>query len=167
MIAALVLTGGVVYAQQEAGDSELMVNGSLSLAVKNRDFTSDTGNIFLSYGYFLNPTFEVGGTFITGLQQGPDMYSVGPFIRLNFASGKLVPYVGSAFTFTRMTGSGDFESTNWERLDFDGGIRYFFRPNIAFVVSGAYGYSFPPEPLESDWDDTFSINLGLSFIWGH
>ena len=152
----LVLMATPVLAQQEAGDSELQLQGSLLLGVSGdtEDFGSATG----TYGRFLTDRQEAGGTLSVFLVSNGDWAgSGGPFYRYNFVSGsKTVPYVGAAAvaTFGEFAG-GDIQ------LDLEGGSRWFLTRNTAFSLSGVYSYDVDA----SDFADTLRVLFGFSYIW--
>lgn len=157
MAAVVLLAAGPAAAQQEAGDTELQLQGSLNLAFSD-DF-EDTGTVNALYGRFLTDRQEVGATVGAFFVSDGDLAGVaGPFYRYNFLSdGKAVPYVGAAVlaTFGEYTG-GDVQ------LDLEGGARWFLDRNAAFSLAGRYSYDVDA----SDFADRLQVLFGFSYLWG-
>ena len=144
-----------VLAQQEAGDSEIQLQGTISIS--NIKGVSDSGGVSATYGRFLTLRQEVGGNvtaFLTG--DGDVGGTVGPFYRFNFSSSKVVPYVGGAATTTY----GDFGdgSVQWQ---LEGGVRFFLDRKTAFSIQGV---TYQAENV--DFGDQLLIILGFSHLWG-
>lgn len=145
-----------VLAQQEAGDTELQIQGTISIS--NTKGGSDSGGVSATYGRFLTLRQEVGGNvtaFLTG--DGDVGGTVGPFYRFNFSNGKVVPYVGGAATTTY----GDFGGDDNLLLQLEGGVRFFLDRKTAFSIQGV---TYQSDNV--DFGDQLFIILGFSHLWG-
>jgi hypothetical protein len=143
-------------AQQERGDGEFQLQGSLNLGISGD--VDDSGTINLLYGRFLTEHQEVGGTIGTFINSSGDWSGFGgPFYRYNFTNdGKLVPYAGGALTAT----FGDFSQSDY-LLSLEGGARYFVNRNTAFTVAGTYYYDVDA----SEFADYLQVLFGFSYVW--
>jgi hypothetical protein len=143
-------------AQQEQGDSEFQLQGSLNLGISGD--VDDSGTINLLYGRFFTKNQEVGGTVGTFINSSGDWSGVaGPFYRYNFTSdGKLVPYAGAALTAT----FGDYSNSDY-LLSLEGGARYFVSRSTAFTVAGTYYYDVDA----ADFADYLQVLFGFSYVW--
>lgn len=145
-----------ILAQQEAGDTELQLQGNLSISGSGGG--SDSGGVNVLYGRFLTVRQEVGG-MVNGFFTGNGDFGgiVGPFYRFNFSAEKLVPYVGAAAT----TSFGDFGNSEDDLfLTLEGGFRYFLDRRTAFSVQGQTYQSD-----HQDFGDQLSILIGFSRLW--
>lgn len=145
-----------VLAQQEAGDTELQLQGTISIS--NTDGGTDSGGVSATYGRFLTLRQEVGGN-ITGFldEEGDFGGTVGPFYRFNFSNENIVPYVGAAATTT----FGDFGGDDNLLLNLEGGVRFFLDRKTAFTIQGLTYQSD-----NQDFGDHLFIILGFSHLWG-
>ena len=143
-----------VLAQQQSGDSQLQLQGSLRLGAPGKG--QDSGSVFVSYGRFFTDRQEAGVS-ATGYIAGDDLAGFGgPFYRYNFSSGKRVPYVGAAAGAT----FGDFGAGSTV-LTFEAGIRFFINRNSAFSTGAITTYSID----ESEFDDGLNVVFGFSYLW--
>lgn len=155
-LCAILLTAVPAFAQQEGGDTELQLQGSLTLGLSEE--RNDSGTVNVVYGRFFTENQEIGGTvraFISG--DGDLAGAAGPFYRYNFLSGgKTVPYVGASVvgTFGEYSG-GDVE------LDLEGGARWFLDRNMAFSLSGLYTYDVDA----SEFSEVLQVLFGFSYFW--
>jgi hypothetical protein len=147
---------GPLAAQQQAGDTELQLQGSLNLVLSGDG--TESGSILGNYGRFLNDTFEVGGTVGAFFNADGDLSGIaGPFVRYNFSTGTTLPYVGSA-----LVGSwGDFSSGDF-LLTGEAGVRWFLQRNVAFTVAATTHYDIDA----SDHSDFLQVQFGFSYLWG-
>ena len=156
LVAVLVIAPLPITAQQQAGDTELQLQGSLSLSLD--DEVQDSGSVFVNYGRFFTDRQEAGVSVFASIFEDGDIGGFGgPFYRYNFASGKTVPYVGAALGAT----FGDF-STGDVLLTLEGGVRWFLQRNIAFTLAGNTNYDVD----ESELQDRLQVLFGFSYVWG-
>ena len=154
-LASFLMIAGVAAGQQQKGDSELQIQGSLTL-----DFNSggqDNGTVSLTWGRFFTDNQEAGLIVTSNVVNGDLLGNGGPFWRFNFGSGKTVPYFGLAAT----TNFGDFDGSGDILLDLEGGIRWFIQRNIAFSLAGRTSYDVD----RSDLDDQLQVLFGFSYFW--
>jgi hypothetical protein len=144
-------------AQQTTGDTELQLQGSLSLATSSTK--DDTGTVDLRYGRFLTDFQQIGLEAVVVVMGSHKLVGYGgPFYRYNFSTGKVVPYVGgsAAAAFGNSTfGKG-------ARFEAEGGVRYFLDRRTAFTVSATTGYSSDSHA----WDKRLQVLFGFSHLWG-
>jgi hypothetical protein len=156
LVAVLVIAPLPLAAQQQAGDTELQLQGSLSLSLD--DDVQDSGSVFVNYGWFFTDRQEVGASVFASIFEDGDVGGFGgPFYRYNFVSGTTVPYVGAAVGAT----FGDF-STGDVLLTLEGGVRWFLQRNIAFTLAGSTNYDVDASELQ----DRLQVLFGFSYIWG-
>jgi hypothetical protein len=155
-LAALVLLVTLpAFAQSEAGDTELQVQGSLSLGLD--DEFDDSGSVSVNYGRFFRARQEAGVTVFGTFNSDGDIAGFGgPFYRYNFSDGKTVPYVGAALGLA----FGDY-AVGDSLLNFEGGVRWFLERNIAFTLAGSTNYDVE----ESEFADRLQILFGFSYVW--
>ena len=155
-LASVLTIAGVAVGQQQKGDSELQIQGSLNL-----DFNSggqDNGSVSLTWGRFFTDNQEAGLSVFTFFNQDGDLAGFGgPFWRFNFGSGKTVPYAGLAAT----TAFSDNDVSGDVLLTFEGGVRWFLERNIAFSLAGQTSYDID----NSDLDDRLRVLFGFSYFW--
>jgi hypothetical protein len=155
-VAALLGLAGPVLGQQNTGDTELQLQGSLSVSGSGDQDTSGTVTVVL--GHFFTDLQEVGagvtGTFITGKFVG----SVAPFYRYNFSTGKIVPYLGvnAGTTFGKIAGGTSTLAS------VEGGVRFFVDRKTAFTVETSKTYFFKAK----EFDKGLTIQFGFSHLWG-
>lgn len=156
LVAVLVLASFPAAAQQQSGDSELQLQGSLALGLKGD--TPDNGTVYVNYGRFLTNRQELGGSVSVFLVGDSEIEGYGgPFYRYNFSTGKTVPYVGAS-----VAGSiGDYSAGNF-LLTVEGGVRWFLERNMAFTLAANENYDFD----RSEFADRLQILFGFSYIWG-
>lgn len=155
-VAAILLLAVPALAQQEQGDSEFQLQGSLNLGISGD--VDDSGTVNVLYGRFFTEHQEVGGTLGAFIDSNGDWSGVGgPFYRYNFTSdGKLVPYAGAALTTT----FGEYAGGDY-LLSLEGGARYFVSRSTAFTVAGTYYYDVDA----SDFADYLQVLFGFSYVW--
>lgn len=155
LVAVLLALTPPAFGQQTAGDSELQLQGSLTLGL-NGD-VPDNGSVFLNYGRFFTDRQEVGVSVFTFIINDGDFAGFGgPFYRYNFSSGKTVPYVGAAAAAP----FGEF-ATGDILLTFEGGVRWFLERNIAFTLAANSNYDVDA----SDFSDQLQVLFGFSYVW--
>jgi hypothetical protein len=144
------------FGQLQAGDTELQVQGSLSLAL-NDDF-DNSGSVTVNYGRFFKARQEAGiSTFAIFNDDGDLAGFGGPFYRYNFSDGKTVPYVGAALGVA----FGDY-AVGDSLLTLEGGVRWFLERNIAFSLAATTNYDID----ESEIADRLQLLFGFSYVWG-
>jgi hypothetical protein len=154
--AVLVAVAAPCQAQQQRGDNEFQLQGSLSLATSGSQ-TADSGAVDVRYGRFLTDYQQVGVEVTGTITGGPSLFgSVGPFYRYNFSKDKLVPYVGGGVTVLFGTQGG-----NGGELNVEGGVRYFYDRHTAFTVSATTGYTFN----NHTFGKTIAMLFGFSHLW--
>lgn len=138
--------------QQEKGDSELQLQGSVTVGGD-----TDTGTVALTWGRFLTRTQELGVSVVGTFNAEGDLSGLGgPFWRINLGSGKTVPYVGiAAFTDFGEFTSGDIV------VNAEAGVRWFLERNMAFTVAGSTFYDLDA----NEFDDRVRILFGFSYFW--
>jgi hypothetical protein len=143
-------------AQQEQGDTELQLQGSLSLGLD--DEFKNAGSANAIYGRFFTERQEIGGALRVNFNSDGDLSgAAGPFYRYNFLTGgKTVPYVGAAVAAT----FGEYQGGDIQ-LDLEGGARWFLARNMAFTLSGLYSYDVDA----SEFADRLAVLFGFSYLW--
>jgi len=156
LVVFFVLTSPL-FAQQKKGDSELQLQGSLTIGMSN-DFP-DFGLVNVRFGRFLTDRQEVGGTLLGVFSGDGDIGGMGgPFWRFNFTTNsKTVPYVGAAV----QGGFGDFYSDSDVLATLEGGVRWFLQRNMAFTVGAQMDYDVD----ESEFVDYLGVLFGFSYFW--
>ena len=145
-----------VAGQQKKGDNELQIQGSLNLNLDSGG--EDTGFVAFTWGRFFTDNQEAGLSVFTFFNESGDLAGFGgPFWRLNFGSGKTVPYVGlaAATAFSDSDVSGDV------LVSLEGGVRWFLERNIAFTLAGQTSYDIDT----SDFSDQLQVLFGFSYLW--
>jgi hypothetical protein len=157
ILMAALLCALPALAQQEKGDTELQLQGSLSLALD--EDLDDSGTVNVLFGRFFTRGQEIGATVRADISGDGDVGgAAGPFYRYNFLTGgKTVPYLGAAAvaTFGENQGGGDVQ------LDLEGGSRWFLSRNMAFTLSGVYSYDVDA----SEFADRLRVLFGFSYLW--
>ena len=149
------LLASMASAQPQKGDTELQLQGTLSLDIG--DAGNESGSVSVVFGQFLTDRQEVGGSVSVFIFNEGDFGGVGgPFWRYNFSSSDKVPYVGAAL----YTGFGDF-TTGDLILNLEAGVRFFLQRNMAFSVAGSTLYDLD----ESELSDTLQVLFGFSYFW--
>jgi hypothetical protein len=144
-------------AQQQKGDSELQLQGSLKLATSS-DF-EHSGGVNVNYGRFFTDRQEWGVTVSGAFLPDGDVAGFGgPFYRYNFSSGDVVPFVGGALGAS----FGEGAIGDGVQLAAEGGVRFFLDRSKAFTVTGQTYYSVD----NSELADTFDVLFGFSVFWG-
>lgn len=156
-LAAVLLTAALpASAQQQAGDSELQLQGSLSLGLKGD--APDNGTVFLNYGRFFTEKQELGLTVFAFVAGSSDLSGFGgPFYRYNFSSGKTVPYLG----VSAATPFGDFGGSDI-LLTFEAGVKWYLERNLAFSLAANSNY----DTDTSEFADQLQVLFGFSYVWG-
>ena len=156
---ALVLTlalAGNAAGQQEKGDNEIQIQGSLNLDLGGD--AEDSGVVIFNWGRFFTDNQEAGLTLLTNFDSSGDLAGIGgPFWRMNFGSGKRVPFIGVAAT----TNFSDSDVSSDFLLTLEGGMRWFLERNLAFSLSGRTNYDID----RSDFDDRLQVLFGFSYFW--
>lgn len=144
-------------AQQATGDTELQLQGSLSLSTSSAKDAA--GSVDLKYGRFFTDLQQAGlETTVVVIGNNKIVGYGGPFYRYNFSTGKLVPYVGAAAAVA----FGNSVFGKGGRVDAEGGVRYFLDRRTAFTASATTGYSFDSHA----WDKRLQLLFGFSHLWG-
>lgn len=145
-----------VLGQQQEGDRELQIQGSLSLATSSE--LEHSGGANLAYGRFFTDRQEWGVTAAAAFRQDGDIGgTAGPFYRYNFGTGATVPFVGAA----AVASFGDEGFGDNALLTAEGGVRFFLDRNRAFTVTGQTLYSID----ESEFADSINVLFGFSVFW--
>jgi hypothetical protein len=143
--------------QQAARDTELQVQGTLTIATSGNQDSS--GGVNLNVGRFFTDSQEIGvlasGTFQS---DGKFTGSGGPFYRYNFSTGTVVPYLGGAPTAS----FGSSGNGKGARLALEAGIRYFVDRKTAFSVEASTSYSFD----DKEFSKQLVFLFGFSHLWG-
>jgi hypothetical protein len=157
-ILAGVLTVSVpALAQQEEGDKELQIQGTLTLATSGD--TEHSGSVFVNFGKFFTLRQEAGLTLIGTFQEDGDLAGFGgPFYRFNFSAGRTAPFVGASAAAAFGT-SGFGEGV---LIGLEGGVRHYLSRRAAFSVAGQSGYSVD----DQEFSDSLNVVFGFSILWG-
>lgn len=156
-LAGLFLLVNPALAQQQEGDTELQLQGSLNLATSG-DF-DHSGGVNVNYGRFFTAKQEWGVMVSASFQSDGDLGGFGgPFYRYNFATEEVVPFVGA----TAAAAFGDGQIGDGALLAIEGGVRYFLDRNTAFSVTGQTLYSID----EGELGDSLNVLFGFSRFWG-
>jgi hypothetical protein len=155
-VAALLGLAGPVLGQQRTGDTELQLQGNLSVAGSGDQ--DNSGSVSVILGHFFTDLQEIGadvtGTFVAN---GKFVGSVAPFYRYNFSTGKIVPYLGvTAGTTFGNTGGGTSTLASVEV-----GARFFVDSKTAFTVNTGKSYFFK----QKEFDPGLNIAFGFSHLW--
>ena len=155
-LAVAVLIAAPVLAQQQRGDTELQLQGSLSISTKSGGH--DSGSAAVNWGRFFTDQQEAGVTVSTDFNSDGDLGGFGgPFWRLNLGQGKTVPYIGASVAATFGDSSSGDSIANLE-----GGVRWFLSRSSAFTLGGLYTY----DVKEKDFNDSVRVLFGFSYLWG-
>jgi hypothetical protein len=157
LVTALALSGGPLCAQQQAGDTELQLQGSLSLAASSRQ--NNSGAVDVKVGRFWRERQEIG-LQVTGYLSADRKISGygGPFYRYNFGNGHVVPYLGASAAAS----FGSFGTGKNGLLAAEGGVRFFLDRRTAFSLEGSTGYSLQ----DHQYSKQVQILFGFSHLWG-
>ena len=154
-IMALMSASGAL-GQQQKGDSQLQIQGSLNLDLSGD--SEDSGIAVLSWGRFFTDNQEAGISLSAVIVSDGDFAGFGgPFWRYNFGNGKTVPFIGASAAAS----FGDFSTGSDFLLTFEGGVRWFLERNIALSLSGTTTYDID----NSDFNDQLQVLFGFSYFW--
>jgi hypothetical protein len=159
-MAALLGLAAPVLGQQGTGDTELQLQGSLS--VGGGSGSQDMGTVAVVLGRFFTDRQEIGVDISASFSpNGKFGGSGGPSYRYNFLTGKVVPYVGASAgtTFGNFSGFGSSTST---LLSAEGGARFFVDRKTAFTVEAKKIYFFKTK----EFDKGLTVQFGFSHLWG-
>lgn len=159
VVAALLCLATPTLGQQGLGDTELQLQGSLS--VGNSGGQKDSGTVDLQFGRFFSDHQEIGITVMGQFQSGGKFGGTGgPYYRYNVAPGNVVPYLGispgSTFGTTSNSGERTFTATG------EAGVRFFADLKTSFTVSANKTYMFKSK----EFDKGLVIQFGFSHLWG-
>jgi hypothetical protein len=147
-------------AQQGAGDTELQLQGSLSLATSGAKDSAGGANALV--GRFFTDRQEAGVSLAASIFQGNKLVGLaGVFYRYNFSSGQIVPYVGASAADS-FGSTGNVGSSTGLLLTFEGGFRYFIDRRTAFSVEASEGYS----TKDKEFGKQLTVLFGFSHLWG-
>lgn len=159
------------YAQQEKGDSELLLTGNFLVGFGGGE-SIKFGLGALTYGHYVTRRQEIGGGIIflvgkaggSGGDSGGTDYFAGPnaFYRYNFlkAGAKAFPYLG--VEGGGFFGSGDVKA-GYVRPNL--GFKYFFKRNVAFDMNVGYERIFASLGGDSGSANVVDGRIGISFIF--
>ena len=153
------------YGQVEKGDSEIRFLGYFN-RVSGDEYSSTSGSIQVSYGYFITPKLQIGAgpqlTFSDGVDDGVDVqFSASVFLNYSISVGsKTVPYItGQWYQMDFSPEDGEFTDNSFITIGF--GVRNFFTEYAALNTAIYYGKS-----LNSDMDGgLLMIMSGISIIF--
>lgn len=157
-LALSLMSSPAAWAQQEEGDTELQVQGTLYLEIGSSD-QDNSGFVRGLYGRFFTDQQQYGLTLTLGFNdQGDIGGNGGPFYRYNFdVAEDMVPYVGAALT----TGFGDFVLGGDVLATLEAGNRWFLDRDTAFTIAAEVYYDIDA----SDLSDQVAITFGFSHFW--
>jgi hypothetical protein len=141
-------------------DNELpmLATGVQELGLSGRlNWEDDTAyNFDISYGRFFSPNWLLGvEAGISGINSDKD-YRAGLFAEYNFLTNtKWVPFIRATASYEHPNAG---ESGGL--LDLDGGVKYFFRSNLAISASIGGGWN-----TSGDSEFQKQVNLGLKFYF--
>lgn len=153
----LTLTSPVV-AEQEKGDLELQLQGTLTIYTGDADGVDDSGGVGVLVGRFLTERQEVGLSLFTSLIGGDFGGLGGPFWRFNFTTNTdLVPYVGVG---THIPFGDAYEAVDLFATA-EVGARWFVESNMSFSLEASTLYDVDA----SEFSDYINIFFGFSYFW--
>ena len=134
LIAAFLLFGGVLFAQQEKGDLIVRFNGNFSKYGE----ADGTANINVKGGYFVTKNIEGGAETTLMLGSGFSNVSVGAYGTYNFltSDAKMVPYAGGRASLS-VASVGEF-SNSFATVGAYGGLRYFMTEKVNIDTGLSY-----------------------------
>jgi hypothetical protein len=156
VVAAVFAVAGPVLGQQGTGDTELQLQGNLSVGGSGED----SGSVGVQIGRFFTEYQEIGLTaFGTFQSNGKFGGFGGPYYRYNFSTGNVVPYLGVSAGST----FGNFSSGGTSTIaSAEGGARFFLDRKTAFTVAATKTYFFK----QKEFDKGLTIQFGFSYLWG-
>jgi len=158
VMATLLCAAAPVLSQQGSGDTELQLQGSLSVGGSGDQ--KDSGSVAVQLGRFFTDYQEVGlNAFGVFQSDGKFGGFGGPYYRYNFSTGKVVPYLGASAgtTFGKFGGGGTSTIAGGEA-----GVRFFLDRKTAFTVGATKTYFFKTK----EFDKGLTIQFGFSHLWG-
>ena len=160
LIALLLVSGSVAFAQQAAGDFQLQAQGSYF----NNSFNGlsvSSGSLFVSASRFFTDNVELGIApfFLFGDFSSTNLSIFGNYSFLT-QDAKLVPYAGAQLLFTGLGTDPDFSQTGF---GIKAGLRYFVRENINIDVGPSMSFMSAPTGA-SEGSTQFVFNFGLGYI---
>jgi hypothetical protein len=139
------------------------VNEIAGMASYNDIGSASTTNIELSYGRYLTPQHEVGGTFgytETDIDElgSVDGTSLGAFYQFNFDSGEMmVPFIGADIAYF----GGDVgDAYDWG-YGATVGLKLYPYEHVGVIMGLSYQQLLGAEDFIDD-EDGFNVNIGLS-----
>jgi hypothetical protein len=157
-LAALFALAGPVLGQQGSGDTELQLQGSLSVGGSGDQ--KDSGSVAVQLGRFFTDYQEIGLTGFGSFQSDGKFGGFGgPYYRYNFSAGNVVPYLGVSVGSTFGSFSSDGTTTI---ASGEGGARFFLDRKTAFTVAATKTYFFK----QKEFDKGLTIQFGFSHLWG-
>lgn len=166
---ATVLHAAPALAQQEAGDVELQLAGSIFTSVGEE--TSNTAGLFQAkFGYFFTDRVELGAypsltvttvrtvdtwgntRTATDSRVGLGVFGVYSFLAQDATT---VPYLGAQYYISDITNAS---SRGWVGLN--GGSKFYLSSRVAFDVGGNYLLAL------NDVSRSFVLfQIGISYLW--
>lgn len=160
LLSALVATGPAA-AQQEEGDVELELTGTLITSV-GADEASGMGMMQAKVGRFVTDRWELGafpslevrfGEGTTNTRIGAGFFATYSYLR---PDAKTAPYVGP--TYYKGDASTGFDAQDsWFGLN--GGLKFYFNPHMAFDMGVDYLFA-----LQGQEGQLFIFRAGLSIF---
>lgn len=157
-IAALLLApgayAGVGQGDIEAGISVSLTSTSIDLGSGLGKQDSDSGDVQLSGGYFVNDMIEVKAALAMSVSTDFTSGEFKPGADFLFAGKEaLVPFAGAAYAL----GIAD---TKTDYIDLHGGVKYFFRENTS--IEGKLQYLMA---TDSAYSDVTELTVGLNIYF--
>lgn len=150
--------GGIQPRNQGDNGMPMLATGVQELGLSGRlNWEDETSyNFDMSYGRFFSPNWLLGvEAGISGINSDKD-YRAGLFAEYNFLTEtKWVPFVRATASYEHPN-AGDSGGL----FDLDGGIKYFFRSNLAISASIGGGWN-----TSGDSEFEKQVNLGLKFYF--
>lgn len=169
--AALICISTPVWANPEAGDSELQLGAGFFHA-QDSDSGTLTGDA--SYGYFLSEMVEVGirqGISAQFIESARDQWNLTtiPFVDVHFTdlfgeNSTAVPFVGA------FAGAVYNDQDATGTIGPNAGIKFFLTEEAFLVTRYRYEWFFDELDLDDVTDESSNgnhvVNIGLGVMWG-
>lgn len=130
------------FCQQEKGDSEIGLSGSVS--IPNSDPGTTSGSVFVSYAYYFRKNDSVGAYTLATFAK--NSFTIGPLVEyrhlFSTKNPKVYPFLGAAGGFAFDHQGGDFSSNSWGGTAAgEGGIKFFVSQRTALDVTYYFIYT--------------------------
>lgn len=162
VVLAILVFALPALAQQQKGDVELGINGSVT--VPHSDPSTTTGEISGSLGKYISNNNEVGGAAIVFIEKDAQLVYLNPFFThlIKTKNPKFYPFVGGNFGFILSHDGGT--NTEYGGAGY-AGIKYYLSQKFAFQL--AYNFQYQHIAGASFQEQTFSVvTFGFTYLFG-